>query len=486
MNQTGNLPRSRPEAEGVASSAILAFLNAAEQEKLELHSLMLLRHGRVVAEGWWTPYGPHKRHILNSLSKSFTSTAVGFAAEEGLLSVDDKVVDYFPEETSGKVTSNLAGLRIRHLLTMSTGHDRDTLPELWGNEGNWVKAFLDCPLAHAPGTHFLYNSGATYVLSAILRKVTNQSLVAYLKPRLFEPLGIHGAVWDTCPRGIETGGWGMRATTEDLAKFGQLYLQKGIWNDRRLLSEAWIREATSAQIANGEDESDDWAQGYGYQFWRCRHDVYRGDGAFGQFCVVMDKLDSVLVVTAGTTRMQSILDLAWSHLLPGMIEGTLQTDEAAFAELTNKLASLKIRTVPERVQTLSPLAHRVSGRRYRLADNEARLRTVEFDFQEKNCVIELTDAGGEQRIYCGADEWLQGEVSLAGKTEKMSARGAWQTDSIFVITVCWDETPFIDTIECHFVGADVELQSNRNVEVMFLSSLMLLPRLTGSFEVPGT
>ncbi|MBW7461807.1 serine hydrolase, partial [Paenibacillus sepulcri] len=152
---------------------------------------------------------------------------------------------------------------------------------------------LAAPVEHEPGTHFVYNSGATYMLSAILQKVTGQTLLEYLQPRLIEPLGIKGAAWDVCPRGINVGGWGLNVTTEDIARFGQLYLQKGMWNGQRLLTEEWIAEATSSQISNGDGGVNDWAQGYGYQFWRCRHGVYRGDGAFGQFCIVMPEQDAV-------------------------------------------------------------------------------------------------------------------------------------------------------------------------------------------------
>jgi CubicO group peptidase (beta-lactamase class C family) len=202
------LLRSTPEAEGVSSTGILAFLEAVRQSNHELHSLMVARHGRVVAEGWWSPYGPEFNHSLYSLSKSFTSTAVGFAVAEAKLRVDDRVVSFFPHDLPESVSEYLAALRVKDLLTMSVGNAKEptwTMVE----KDNWVRAFLGWPIDHPPGTTFMYNSAATYMLSAIVQQVTGQKLLAYVEPRLFVPLGIQGATWETCPRGINVGGWGL-------------------------------------------------------------------------------------------------------------------------------------------------------------------------------------------------------------------------------------------------------------------------------------
>ena len=180
------LPRSTPEAEGISSAAILQFLAAAEARH-ELHSFMLLRHGRVVAEGWWTPYGPAFNHTLYSLSKSFTSTAVGLAVAEGRLTVDDRVVSFFPADLPAPVSENLAALRVRDLLCMAVGNEKEPTQAMVVEE-NWAKAFLASPITHPPGSTFMYNSGATYLCSAIVQQVTGQRVVDYLQPRLFAPL----------------------------------------------------------------------------------------------------------------------------------------------------------------------------------------------------------------------------------------------------------------------------------------------------------
>ena len=313
------LQRTSPESQGIASAAILRFVEAAESQIHELHSFMLLRHGSVVAEGWWSPYSPEHPHILFSLSKSFTSTAVGLAVAEGHFTVDDPVLSFFPDDAPAEVSANLAAMRVRHLLSMSTGHDEDTTGPITARpDGNWIKGFFEEPVLHEPGTHFLYNSGASYMLSAIVQKTTGMKVIDYLRPRLFEPLGIDNPTWQECPQEINVGGWGLNIRTEDIARFGQLYLNKGIWGERRILSEAWVEEATSYQVSNGDDPESDWAQGYGYQFWRCRHNIYRGDGAFGQYSIVMPEQDAVLAITGGVGDMQQPLNLVWDILLPAM------------------------------------------------------------------------------------------------------------------------------------------------------------------------
>jgi CubicO group peptidase (beta-lactamase class C family) len=233
-------PRSTPAAQGLSAAAILSFVERAEASIEALHSLMLVRHGHVIAEGWWSPYGPKLPHMLFSLSKSFTSTAVGLAVAEGRLTVQDRVLSFFPQDAPAEVSENLAAMRVRDLLSMSTGNADDTFgPMHEAADGNWVRAFLARPVEYAPGTHFLYNTGATYMCSAIVQKLTGQTLLDYLTPRLFAPLGIEGARWESCPRGINHGGTGLHVRTEDIARFGQLYLQKGLWQGQRLLSEAW-------------------------------------------------------------------------------------------------------------------------------------------------------------------------------------------------------------------------------------------------------
>ena len=328
---TKSLPRSTPQAEKVNSKGIEKYLAAVEKSGQDLHSLMILRNGKVVFQKWLGDNAFNKPHILNSVSKTYTSTAIGFAVNEGLLKVSDKVISFFPDKLPKEVSPYLKELEVRHLLTMNVGHDIDPTRVIRDPESgkDWVEAFLAYPIDHKPGTFYTYNSLATYMLSAIIQKITGERLIDYLYPRLFRPLGIVGATWQESPQGINCGGWGLYVKTEDMAKLGQFYLNKGLWNEKRLLPESWFDEATSAQVESlpaGQKKEDvkmkksnsDWLQGYGYQIWRCRHNAYRADGASGQYIIVIPEKNAVIVTTANISDMQAEINLIWKHLLPAL------------------------------------------------------------------------------------------------------------------------------------------------------------------------
>lgn len=475
MHHDHRLPASTPEAQGIASAAILAFLDAAARNGVGLHSLMLVRHGHVVAAGWWAPYAPTLPHVLFSLSKSFTSTAVGLAVSEGRLSVDDPVLRFCAEEAPPVVSEHLAAMRVRHLLSMSTGHDIDaTQATTAAPDGNWVKAFLAQPVVHAPGTHFVYNSAATYMLSAIVQRLTGETVLDYLRPRLLAPLGIEGATWQSCPRGINVGGWGLSVCTADIACFGQLYLQQGVWQGRQLIPAAWVAEATAWHVSNGADPHSDWAQGYGYQFWRCRHNAYRGDGAFGQFCLVMPGQDAVLAMTAGEQDMQRMLNLVWTHLLPAMQPAPLAEDPAAVAALHARLETLAL--TPVAGKATSPLAAQVSGRCYSFRANQQQIKTVALTFGDHGGEAVITDRFGEHRIAFGVSAWRTGATALdSGEAHPVAASGAWTAPDAFTLQLVFYTTPFTPRITLRFDGDKLAYQFVANAAF----GRRIRPRLTG-------
>ncbi|WP_277470906.1 MULTISPECIES: serine hydrolase [unclassified Paenibacillus] len=476
MNKTSipvpQLPRSMPEEQGIQSSAISAFLNRIKESQLALHSFMLLRHGHVVAEGWWAPYSPERRHMLFSLSKSFTATAIGLAAAEQLLSLEDKVISFFPEEAPGNPGSHLAGMNIRHLLMMGTGHTSDTMPEMMKDaEGNWVRAFLQLPVDREPGSHFLYNTGATYMLSAILQKVTGQTLLDFLHPRLFSPLGIINPVWDSCPRGINTGGFGLSITTEDIARFGQLYLQKGLWNGKQLLPQEWVAEASALQIQNGDGKPDsgDWSQGYGYQFWRCRHGLYRGDGAFGQFCIVMPEQDAVVAITSGTHQMQEVMNAVWELLLPALndIQPELGQQASAAEQLAGQLRSLSI--IPPEIKPLSALESSINGQTYQLESNDLQIDALSISISDNEARLTLQDQhGGSQELILGRGAWAASQVRLMpgpAAPDAMMSSFTWTAEDTLQLTLLMVEQPFIFTIEITFSEQSLTLTQSANVSM---------------------
>jgi CubicO group peptidase (beta-lactamase class C family) len=334
------LPRSTPEAQGISSQAVLGFVEAADKINT-LHSFMIVRHGRVIAQGWWKPEAADKPHVLASLSKSFNATAIGLAIQDGKLSLDDPVLKFFPADVPAEPSANLKAMRVRDLLTMSCGHD--TEPKALGGAPS-VKQFLAHPVPHEPGTHFQYNTLGSYTLSAIVTRVTGKTTLEYLKPRLFEPLGIENPQWETSPEGNSLGGYGLKLCTEDIAKFGQLYLQNGIWNGRHLVAQDWIKQATARQVPNDQESHAkigvDWQQGYGFQFWRCTHNAFRGDGAGGQLCVVMPDQDAVVAITAQTGNFQGEMNAIWDNLLPAFHAEALPHDPTSQEKLREAIANL--------------------------------------------------------------------------------------------------------------------------------------------------
>ncbi len=473
-------PRSTPEQLGMSSEAIARFLDAIEAQGVEMHTFMLLRHGQIAAEGAWAPHRLDAPHMLFSLSKSVAATGIGIAAGEGLLSVDDLVISFFPEYITEAIAANMADLRVRHLLAMSTGHDVDTaIAQRLEPNGDWVRAFFDTPIVHPPGTFFLYNNGASYMLSAIVQRVAGMTLLDYIRPRLLEPLGIGYARWETCPKGSSIGASGLHMTTDAIARFGQLFLQKGMWNGRRLLSEAWVEEASSCHTANNPkgEARNDWNSGYGYQMWQCRHDgAYRGDGACGQFCIVIPEQDAVIAITGGTGKMGVLIDLIWTHLYPGFgSQGQFEGPDAdrESAALRERIAGLAYAPQEQPLAASPALAARISGKRYSLEPNRKGAVAARFEFGVDGCTFRIRDARGEHAIRCGSGEWLTGET-LAAENEwvkpveapwKVAASGGWQDERTYVMTWRFIETTFTCKVVCRFDadGERVALDFTRNL-----------------------
>jgi CubicO group peptidase (beta-lactamase class C family) len=464
---SGALIRSTPEQEGVSSSGVLKLVNAMNRSGMEFHSLMIVRHGRVVTEGWWSPYGPDLKHSMYSVSKSFTATAVGFAVSEKRMTVNDKVISFFPHDLPDTIGPNLAALSVKDLLTMSVGQAVDPTFSMRSRDTNWVKAFLALPIAYTPGTKFLYNSLASYMLSAIVQKVTGQKVIDYLTPRLFAPLHITGLDWEIDPRGINSGGWGLRIKTEDMAKFGQLFLQKGKWEGRQVLPKEWIEEATTMKILQSPEmpqaqrDSSDWQQGYCYQMWRCRYDAFRADGAFGQLIVILPKEDAVIVVTAEVSDMQAELNLIWTYALPALEKDALFADPADLTALRQKLASLSL---PRPSAGLSAnLSQNIDGKTYTLEPATKNLRSLSFAFDQKGCRVTFATDTATYPILFGAKAWAQGTTKRRGP-DLIKAKGnsvglppfrtmgscRWTDAHTLELTLRYIESPHTETITCSF------------------------------------
>jgi CubicO group peptidase (beta-lactamase class C family) len=308
----------------------------------------VVRHGHVVAEAWWRPFSRDRVHLLYSLSKSFTSAAAGLAQAEGLLDMDATVLSCFPELDGTVVDPRSRAMRVRDIAAMASGHLLDTA-DVALPAADPIRAFLSIPPKRVPGTFFAYNQLCTYTLAAIIQDRAGVPLTEYLRPRLFEPLGIVAGRWWEHPSGREVGYSGLHLTTESIAAFGQCLLDGGRFGGRQVLPPSWVEEASRVHVATPGTEAEphgaDWAQGYGMQFWRSRHG-FRGDGAFGQFCVVVPESDLVVATTAATPNMPALLAAVWDHILPALEDAPLPAgndDEA----LRARLAGAHLPAVPQ-------------------------------------------------------------------------------------------------------------------------------------------
>jgi hypothetical protein len=347
-----------------------------------------------------------------------------------------------------------------------------------------VHRFLAHPVTYKPGTHFLYNSPATYMLSAIVQQSTGQTVRDYLQPRLFAPLGIERPTWVESPQGIDAGAYGLNVRTEDIAKLGLLYLQHGMWNGVQILPAAWVEEATARQTSNGSSPTSDWDQGYGYQFWRSRHG-YRGDGAFGQYMLVLPEYDVVVAITSGVRDMQAVMNIVWDRLLPAMRADSLAANPAAQRALQAKLTSLVLRPAPGRAS--SPLAAKVSGRWYALAANDAGLQAIALDFSSRTPAILVRRASGEMRTPLGMGTWVRSPQGFASGMERLlgvpaqpavALSGGWTGDSTFALKVAAVETPYYSTVTFAFHGDRLTMDTEYNVSF----GPTHLPRLEGQAE----
>ncbi|MER7244911.1 serine hydrolase domain-containing protein [Kribbella sp. NPDC000426] len=318
-SQRALLPRSTPAAAGISSTSILALLDELEAQSIECHSLMIVYRGQVVAEGWWTPYSAERPHLLYSLTKSFTSIAVGLAIADGLLSVDDRVVDVLPDHVPSDVSEQGRRITVHHLLSMTAGHGKDSLEEAWELEpADLVKGFLRAPFVAAEGTQHDYDNATTFLLARMVERVTGRELPEFLDERLFKPMGIDHAEWDRVASGLAFGFHGLHLTTEAIAAFGKLLLHGGRWGDQQLVPREWVELATRRHIETlplpNWAVNPDFTSGYGYQFWISRHG-YFGHGSFGQYCAVVPSHDLVIAFTGTVGPTTALPGIFWDHLL---------------------------------------------------------------------------------------------------------------------------------------------------------------------------
>ena len=397
--QTNELPRSTPEEQGVPSGAIVALFDSLHALPLtDMHAVVVMRHGKVIGEMYPKPYAPEYRHTMYSCSKTFVGIAVGLAVADNRLRLDDRVAAFFPELLPDSVSKDLADMTVRHLLTMASGVKPDWAMRSRGKE--WIRAFLSKPV-EAPGTKYAYDSMVSYMLAAVVQKVTGKKLTEYLQERVFTPMNVTEWAWEESPEGVNTGGWGVHIQPESLAKFGQLILDEGRWGGKQLVPAEWIREMCRKHRETGREV-------YGYHIWHCGgHDgAVRADGALGQYVIsVLDK-DMVVVMTEATLgNGRDQRRLIWDVLLPQIKDEPLPANKKDYQKLLKKQQSYKLAEVKGKAS--SAFASNWENKTIELGKNTFGWKSLRLNFGKKQVTMTVTETSGKSyELPFGYQQWM--------------------------------------------------------------------------------
>ena len=397
--QTNELPRSTPEEQGVPSKALIALFDSLHALPLtDMHAVVVMRHGKVIGEMYPKPYAPEYRHTMYSCSKTFVGIAVGLAIEDNRLRLDDRVAAFFPEQLPDSVSRDLASMTVRDLLTMSSGVKPDWNMRSRGKE--WIRTFLSKPV-EAPGTKYAYDSMVSYMLAAVVQKVTGKKLTEYLQERVFTPMNVTEWGWEESPEGVNTGGWGVHIQPESLAKFGQLILNEGRWEGKQLVSAEWIREMCKKHRETGREV-------YGYHIWHCGgHDgAVRADGALGQYVIsVLDK-DMVVVMTEATLgNGRDQRRLIWDVLLPEMKDEPLPANKKDYQKLLKKQEGYKLAEVKGKAS--SAFASNWENKIIELGKNTFGWKSLKLNFGKKEVTMTVTETNGKSyELPFGYQQWI--------------------------------------------------------------------------------
>lgn len=487
MRKAQEFERVAPEDVNLKSSDIAWLFSTLEQSDTEMHSLMIMRAGKICAEGWWKPYGPGIVHGLQSHTKTYAATAVGIAVTQGLMKLDDKIVDMFPEQLPPEISENLSLMTVHDVMCMGCG--MDNMPRM---TKNWISDFLATPVVHKPGTTYMYNSTGSTLLCAIVAKAVGMSASDYLKRELFDKIGINSdrLIWEYTPDGVEVGGGGLYATTEDNLRLMKLYADGGVWQGERILSEEFVKLATTNQndskseSRNNPTATDNFL-GYGYQIWMSKPEgAYRADGAFGQFTIVLPAHDMIISITEtanGKHWGQQTLDIIWQYVdMIGTASEKQDSNSEAVAKLRNMTTRLALPAV--NYQPYSEMAEIISGRVYDVLDSGFQLGMSTGSWLSGREPVE--DIKRIQLIFvpglstCGlkirqAEEELLLEVALDGSraentidfytASRVLLSGAWIDKQKFEIRARWIQTCFEKTAVIDFSNTDEPIISSQMV-----------------------
>ena len=415
-----NTSIAAPESVGIPSSALLKLMQRLNDLEY-INSIKILRNGKAILEAYVKPYSKDEPHQLFSLSKSFVSCAIGIAQSEKLLSIHDKLISFFPEYREFVTDSRMLDVTLQDLLTMRSGH-LACATKYFRQGLDWRKNFLSSELESTPGTEFTYNSGATYMLAAVIKKITGLNVREYLMPRLFEPMSINPGIWECCPEGINCGGWGLYMTTGDLAKFAQLLLQKGLWNGKQLVPADYLAEATRKHADNSKNIPPDWKLGYGYQFWISQHG-YRGDGAAGQYVIILPEHDIAIAMTSCIGYMQDILTAIWEELIPALSDKALPEDAESCRKLNDFCSNLALPCTP------GDITLRGKNTSWSFAENPQQIKSCQITFGDDSCSLTFDGPHGIEQLRAGFGFFIKNTIRLTDLAAHPTiASAAWKDD----------------------------------------------------------
>ncbi len=449
------IPRAEnPEDVGVSSKAIGEFFEDIEKSGMDIHSFMVIRHGKVAAECYRAPFTANRPHAMYSVSKTVTATAIGLAISEGFLDIKDKVKDFFPDYAEGIKDDKLNSLTVEHLVTMTSGKDPSVFADK--SKGNWIEYYFSAPWYNEPGKEFRYINENIYMLSAIIKRATGKSVREFLKPRLFEPLGIDYPFWETDSYGIEAGGWGLYLKTEDFAKIMLTYSNGGIYDGTRIIPEEWVLFASEKRADSSSEIDADASVGYGCCLWRCKNfNGYRADGMFSQYGIVFEDYDAVLVVTSAIAQQQVCRDFLWKHFPDAFID-EFSEEDTSYPNLKDRLQNAVLDILPkisdssyeEKIEGCEirfrkkiflnligfPMSMLPLAVTYMTTDRAGNIDKMIFRFGKTDCSITWTEGDETNTIPAGMDgRYRYGTMRLGQIDYKVCSTAEWlERDRLYI------------------------------------------------------
>lgn len=423
-----------PEEVGISSDHIIKFIKSLEYSQIPMHSMLIIRYGKLIAETYYAPYKKDTLHRMFSVTKSFTSLAIGLLAEEGKLSLEDKIVKYFPEMLPKEgVHPYTAEMTIKDMLKMSSAHENTTYK--LNLEKDWVKSFFTVKPSHHPGSIFSYDTSSSHTLAALVEKLSGMKLLDYLRSKCLDELEFSKDSYIIPdPEGVSMGGSGLMATSRDLAKVAWTVMHNGVFEQKQLFPESYIKEAIKKQIDTSvKGGSTEEKQGYGYQFWRIRNDGFAFFGMGGQLAICLPKEDLLVITTADTQGLgggvQTIYDTFWREIYNHISDKSLNENKEGYQALKAVLKECHIKEVEG--QLTNPLVNVINRKSYHFDENPMKLKSIKIEWRENSGVFFYENHKGKQELAFGLGRQI--ESTFPHYNMNCVTSGAWIEERTFLI-----------------------------------------------------